>query len=1096
MPIQPTPMTMIVLFITLPFALPALVAGFEGRVSPSTFAKDPKPRRGRMLGNYRRKYTAHHLTPADFLKDHRDSTSQVVGDPTPEPSESPSSVPSELPSVFPSGPPTSTQTVSPTLAPDDCLRLDNVIFEEQNDSELDLLGGTESGDVYVFASNTLSTIGYEDGLSAGRCVTLPDPNVINNLYCSIIFQFPEGEIVFAGVFENINALAGTGCFSGLTANVEVGADRDADAFTYSLIEVPDTSPNCDADLLQSPWLQEAGYVYVDWDSNGLSPGDTFVFDQQEVVTSSGEGVLEGECMILEDASEEKAFCLMTFTFGNDALHTMGVYDDMVITGGFGCFAGISGRMQGQVNGPSHQIQLVLDGDESSQGSLCPTDIFDNAWIEEFGETSVDYDGLGDGLGDAYVYDNKQVAIQTSDGEITGVLAGRCFFLEDRATDTFCNTVITLQQGSIALQGFYENMYIVGASGCFQGLTGAVAGGDNEFGFTYTFDVSIQAEIIPDPTISDTPLDTPSLVHSGAPSSVPSETPTSLLAEDCARLDSTLVEEQDDIGLDLFGDGYSAGDVYVFDSNTVSTEGYAPGLSAGRCVVLESVDVENMLYCSIVFDLPEGSIIMQGSFADMDVVSGTGCFNGMAAEVTLGPDEEGFAYDFDPSITQNNICSGTTELLQSEWQQDGSFLFVDWDSNNLSSGDIYVFDQRVVTTPGGETGLLEGECSILMTKDENKPFCSVTFIFGDDRLYAMGLLDDMLIMNGIGCFFGVSGKIRITIGDPFNGVSLSLDPQENVESCPEGEFDGTWIEEFGEAFVDYDGQDTSPGDQYVFDNKNVSVATSTGSFAATTAGRCVFLQDLTNTFCSITLTAAHGTIGLTGFFGNMFIVGVGAIEGCLVLFPVDNQTTALLTTLNSNDPEKMGEITSIEDDLPPTEETIYKTFQAIVKGKLKATSVPKDCATTDFDLNTFALPAVAPFRRRLWARCSPEEIPDDCCDLFIDVLSVFELAARFEQDFSLSFTGARRVECFSTFAELLDREDFFPAPSSDKRESKAVLDAVRSEEACDAFQSSRVSLFWEKVVRRFRGFAALKATIPSSFSTSVIVSKSRLGFSSV
>ena len=245
---------------------------------------------------------------------------------------------------------------------------------------------------------------------------------------------------------------------------------------------------------------------------------------------------------------------------------------------------------------------------------------------------------------------------------------------------------------------------------------------------------------------------------------------------------------------------------------------------------------------------------------------------MAAEVTLGPDEEGFSYDFQPTITQDNICSGATELLQSVWQQEGSFLFVDWDSNNLSSGDIYVFDQRVVSAPGGQTGLLEGECSILMTRDENKPFCSVTFIFGEDRLYAMGLLDDMLIMNGIGCFFGVSGKISVAIGDSVNEISFSLDPSNNVRSCPEGEFDGAWIEEFGESFIDYDGQDTSPGDQYVFDNKNVSVTTSTGSFAATTAGRCVFLQDLSYTFCSITLTAPHGTIGLTGFFEDMFITG--------------------------------------------------------------------------------------------------------------------------------------------------------------------------------------------------------------------------------
>ena len=247
---------------------------------------------------------------------------------------------------------------------------------------------------------------------------------------------------------------------------------------------------------------------------------------------------------------------------------------------------------------------------------------------------------------------------------------------------------------------------------------------------------------------------------------------------------------------------------------------------------------------------------------------------MAAEVMLGSNEEGFTYDFRPVISASDNCDGTAELLQSKWQQDGSFLLIDWDSNNLTSGDIYVFDQRVVTAPGGQTGLLEGECSILMTIDENKPFCSVTFIFGGDRLYAMGILDDMMIIGGVGCFFGLSGKIALIIGDSSNEVSLSLDSpdSDNTGSCPEDEFDETWIEGFGEKLVDYDGQDESAGDQYVFDNKSVTVPTNTGSFSATTAGRCVFLQDLSNTFCSITLTAPHGTIGMTGFFGNMFIAG--------------------------------------------------------------------------------------------------------------------------------------------------------------------------------------------------------------------------------
>jgi len=99
----------------------------------------------------------------------------------------------------------------------------------------------------------------------------------------------------------------------------------------------------------------------------------------------------------------------------------------------------------------------------------------------------------------------------------------------------------------------------------------------------------------------------------------------------------------------------------------------------------------------------------------------------------------------------------------------------------------------------------------MTIDENWPFCSSTFTFEGDRLYAMGLFDDMLIVNRIGCFSSTSGKINISIGDSFNRLSLSLDPPSNTASCLEGEFDGIWIEKIGESFIDYDGQNASAGD---------------------------------------------------------------------------------------------------------------------------------------------------------------------------------------------------------------------------------------------------------------------------------------------
>lgn len=238
---------------------------------------------------------------------------------------------------------------------------------------------------------------------------------------------------------------------------------------------------------------------------------------------------------------------------------------------------------------------------------------------------------------------------------------------------------------------------------------------------------------------------------------------------------------------------------------------------------------------------------------------------------MGSNDEGFTYDFNPLANAPTNCAGTTGLLESAWLHEESFFFIDWDGNSLSPGDLFVFDQRLVTG-AGQTGLMEGECAVLMTVDENKVFCSVTFRFGGDRLYAMGIIDDMLIVGGVGCLFGIAGKISIIVGDSSNEISVSVDPPNNMASCPDGEFNGAWTEELGESFVDYDGQGGSAGDQYVFDNKNVTVSITNGSFSAISSGRCVFLQDLSDTFCSVTLVAPHGTIGMTGFFQNMVIVG--------------------------------------------------------------------------------------------------------------------------------------------------------------------------------------------------------------------------------
>ena len=68
------------------------------------------------------------------------------------------------------------------------------------------------------------------------------------------------------------------------------------------------------------------YIYLDCDVNGLSAGDntSFINKKWLLVTSSGEGFRDGECMIREDATDEKASCLVIFPFEDGVLRIMGI----------------------------------------------------------------------------------------------------------------------------------------------------------------------------------------------------------------------------------------------------------------------------------------------------------------------------------------------------------------------------------------------------------------------------------------------------------------------------------------------------------------------------------------------------------------------------------------------------------------------------------------------------------------------------------------------------------------------------------------------------------------------------------------------------
>ena len=187
-------------------------------------------------------------------------------------------------------------------------------------------------------------------------------------------------------------------------------------------------------------------------------------------------------MVQNTTDHDLSFCVATFSSStfDDTLTVQGIYNNMVITGGTGCFFGASGSVVGNKRGGrgsafGYTIDFQFPGDATDPS--CPSDLFDNSWAVLGSDTDVLYRRPDvKRAADAIVFDNNEVGIPTLAG--MGVEAGRCFFLEDDAADLFCNIVFSLDGiGQIALQGFFSDMAIVGGNGCFAGLKGRVFGDD-------------------------------------------------------------------------------------------------------------------------------------------------------------------------------------------------------------------------------------------------------------------------------------------------------------------------------------------------------------------------------------------------------------------------------------------------------------------------------------------------------------------------------------------------------------------------------------------------------------------------------------------
>jgi hypothetical protein len=418
-----------------------------------------------------------------------------VADPTASPVETPVAAPTSSPVETPADP-----TAAPTpTALDVCDRLvSTTLREEINDFTLDLPPFDFSpGDSFLFDENPITSPGFEDGVVQGRCTVLQDVSETapdDNLYCSITWAFPEGSIVLQGVFFEMIVIGGTGCYSDFTGIVGLENSEETDVFNYGVVAQSNPPADCPASLFGSPWFELGDEVFVDWEEDGITSfGDVIVFDANGLSTPDDDlGFTEGECIYLKtddpDDPLNEPWCSITFVFGDNNEHTLvaqGFFNAMTITGGVGCYNGVTGTISGTV-GATEGLDYALELDAADSTDNCPDGLFDDIWTEVFGDVyaNYDFDIDVDSAGEAFLFEDKEITIN---GQALAISAGRCYYLQS-VDDTYCNIVFTLDDGTIAIEGFFAEMIIVSGSGCFAGLKGTVESLFADAGFEYTWTI--------------------------------------------------------------------------------------------------------------------------------------------------------------------------------------------------------------------------------------------------------------------------------------------------------------------------------------------------------------------------------------------------------------------------------------------------------------------------------------------------------------------------------------------------------------------------------------------------------------------------------
>eukprot|EP00977_Amphora_coffeiformis_P029262 scaffold39703_cov191-Amphora_coffeaeformis.AAC.3 len=114
-------------------------------------------------------------------------------------------------------------------------RLDVPWFERGEDviADYDRSGDTSNGDIFLFNFHRV-TIGEDvqpSGEASGLCTVIDQPGKAGFTFCSIVFSFPDGELMVQGFYPEMTIVAAGGCLRG-TKGVARGRETES-AFEYT-----------------------------------------------------------------------------------------------------------------------------------------------------------------------------------------------------------------------------------------------------------------------------------------------------------------------------------------------------------------------------------------------------------------------------------------------------------------------------------------------------------------------------------------------------------------------------------------------------------------------------------------------------------------------------------------------------------------------------------------------------------------------------------------------------------------------------------------------------------------------------------------------